>query len=773
MSLKIWLPLTGDLHNQGCSNITPTNVGATINSGGKIGSCYNFAGSGQRIKMTNPITNGINSFSICTWFYMTAASEAVWGARTSGSGAGLLCFMYADRILFDDGARYTCSYNVNNLLNAWHHITCIKTPTQKLIYIDGILVGTQNTTTVTANIKSELTIGNDSYEKYTGNDLIGKLNDFRVYDHSLTPVEVKEISQGLVLHYKFDDSIGFTDLITRGIQPNIYNNHNNTNMPSTLVANGFYNGDTIWRETCTPTDNSLNSIKTALSSHGIYKWSRTFSANTKYVFWIYYKPISHADTRCGGTASNIGGWTEIPPVEVGGGWYRVGQYRNGTVTSDKTDNIFVSFKVPSATTGTPIIIDWASPHLLAGTTEIPPNDFFISQITDSSGYGHHGTNYGAIISATNSARQSNCLYLPNGNTDYIYTDAGVGNPSDAITMNIWFKSSNKSPGTSYHHCFNGLTSWCYIEMAVHKNGYLRCGLYINGTRYVANTSNTNLLDGNWHMLTMTYNGSQVLRYVDGVLRTEASQNATGAIDRPNDRFVFGRGASTGYYCKEAYLSDARIYATALSARDIITLYQVGARIDNVGNLHIYEINENGSNKLKNTGVFYNYASEPYMQLSDGSYWKLLLFHQVDNGNNLFTSSNATYNNGFGLYSRLRDIDKYTYDNKYEFYVIQDGAQHRWTQTNAPMTTTSVAGFTAISGSPGGGICKCKGNTVLAASNTTSNWWRACGCWTKYQGGIPGFNSAVCKGSMALYVRISAITFQIETQNNNAKEFIEI
>jgi len=42
------------------------------------------------------------------------------------------------------------------------------------------------------------------------------------------------------------------------------------------------------------------------------------------VFWIYYKPISHFDTRCGGTASNIGGWTEIPPVEVGGGWYRVG-----------------------------------------------------------------------------------------------------------------------------------------------------------------------------------------------------------------------------------------------------------------------------------------------------------------------------------------------------------------------------------------------------------------------------------------------------------------
>jgi hypothetical protein len=85
-------------------------------------------------------------------------------------------------------------------------------------------------------------------------------------------------------------------------------------------------------------------------------------------------------------------------------------------------------------------------------------------------------------------------------------------------------------------------------------------------------------------------------------------------------------------------------------------------------------------------------------LADGSKWQLLLYHYVDNGNNLFTSANATYCNDFGLFSRLAWINNFTYDSKYEFYIIQDGVEHRWTQTSAP-TATSPAGLTVITGNP--------------------------------------------------------------------------
>ena len=155
------------------------------------------------------------------------------------------------------------------------------------------------------------------------------------------------------------------------------------------------------------------------------------------------------DIRVGGTASNIGRWTEIPPVAVGNGWYRVGQYRDGTVTEDKTDSIFTSFYTPSAESGIPITIDWASPHLLANTTVIPPYDYSTSKVQDSSGYGYDGTVVGTPTLNNNSARYSISTYLDTGVNTRIVTPILNFDPR-AVTLSIWFRSTNTSPTGGYH-----------------------------------------------------------------------------------------------------------------------------------------------------------------------------------------------------------------------------------------------------------------------------------------------------------------------------------
>ena len=52
MSLLVWLPLNGNLNNQGLSDLVFTNNNTstlTTNSSGKIGSCYQRATSSNRL----------------------------------------------------------------------------------------------------------------------------------------------------------------------------------------------------------------------------------------------------------------------------------------------------------------------------------------------------------------------------------------------------------------------------------------------------------------------------------------------------------------------------------------------------------------------------------------------------------------------------------------------------------------------------------------------------------------------------------------------------
>jgi hypothetical protein len=103
-------------------------------------------------------------------------------------------------------------------------------------------------------------------------------------------------------------------------------------------------------------------------------------------------------------------------------------------------------------------------------------------------------------------------------------------------------------------------------MSIYKTGYLRGGLVVAGSRKVDNCTSTKLIDGNWHMCSMTYDGSTIKRYVDGVM--EKSTSVTGALVTSSS-FVLGHyGSNTSYCSKETYTSDVRLYVTALSAADI-------------------------------------------------------------------------------------------------------------------------------------------------------------------------------------------------------------
>lgn len=46
---------------------------------------------------------------------------------------------------------------------------------------------------------------------------------------------------------------------------------------------------------------------------------------------------------------------------------------------------------------------------------------------------------------------------------------------------------------------------------------------------------------------------------------------------------------------------------------------------------------------------------------------------------------------------------------------------------------------------------------MVANASKGNWWGATGCWTAYQGGIPGYPNNVCTtGNIRIFVRINNI-----------------
>lgn len=102
--------------------------------------------------------------------------------------------------------------------NTWSHITITYDGSTITSYLNGVKKATRSGALAAVNkVAGEFRLGRDN--RTTDTALNGKLNDFRVYNHCLSPAEVHEISQGLVLHYKLDN-------ITNGIVDSSGYGHN-------------------------------------------------------------------------------------------------------------------------------------------------------------------------------------------------------------------------------------------------------------------------------------------------------------------------------------------------------------------------------------------------------------------------------------------------------------------------------------------------------------------------------------------------------------------
>lgn len=598
MALQIWLPLISDLKNQGLANSTSFGTTTAFATSGKIGSKSLYSNA-QKTATFAELAN-LTNFSFAYWIKIDSSIaiaswadiiglECVAGSSTTIIRDEFTSTVGCHQILM--GKDSTVGSNTNTYYgtgatatgakDVWTHYVIIKNNTNTYVYTNGILTNTLT------NTNFEISPQKLTGKIYLGNtgSTAAQVNDFRIYDHCLSPMEVKQLAQGLVLHYPLDRGgwgqenlyTGSRDFSGTWVNGSAWSTSTETYEGFTVKQKSTVWGGLAQNVTCSSGDVFTVSFYAKVTSGGnILSIHRSSLGN-----------VTTGLTILGGNFSSSTNW--VNTGEDGTQWKRYW----ATVRIDSSDITYLQWRIENSVADKTLYV--CGMKLEKGSIATPwcPNssDTFATTMGlngtteyDCSGYCNNGTRVGTLTYTSNTPKYMVSTHTTNGNTGRINSPS-LSFPSNAVTLNVWFRSTNTSPTGDYHMVIDSVANRQWYEMAVHKSGYFRAGLFVNGTRYADNGTSTTILNGNWHMLTLTYDGITIKRYVDAVMEKSTAITASSGLSTPTAITIGRDGPSNSYGCVDADISDVRIYATALSADDVKSLYQNSAYIDSSGNVY--------------------------------------------------------------------------------------------------------------------------------------------------------------------------------------------
>ena len=207
MSLQVWLPLNGDLHNQGIlGNLNFTKIGesGTIidTNEGKIGKAKEFSAAGLRAPLSYTLGSQL-SFS-CWIYYNSFQTNNEWILELGDTSSGYANALFGiastpTKLVVCVGGAYDSATVHDFVINTWYHLAFTYDGTTWKIYKNGQLIRNfdKNISSITSS--SNITIASNVASSAT--KLNGRLNDIRIYNNCLSQQQIKEISKGLILHY--------------------------------------------------------------------------------------------------------------------------------------------------------------------------------------------------------------------------------------------------------------------------------------------------------------------------------------------------------------------------------------------------------------------------------------------------------------------------------------------------------------------------------------------------------------------------------------------
>lgn len=546
MALQVWLPLnkSGADKNQGLANINITST-ATYNTSGKLGGSYYFSGSSNRISFPSQswmTPNDTNSISIAMWVKADSFSYII-AANTFECSLSSSSFMFR----LGNGSLNTFMIGTSGITfttGTWYHLCGTWNAENKklAVYVNGELIN-EGTSALTSynNISSTINL------VYNGS---WNINDFRFYDHCLSPKEIKEISKGLVLHYPLNDAY---------VQ-------NTTNLNKSIGTSwGHWGINTI-------TSNSFISPEGTLGSHvncssftdgGVSVSHSSFSVkpDTTYVIsakmkvtgsthrnLFYWREYNSSNTQL----SENGKWSTTNVIEYGNGY----KLYYGVITTASTASS-VTLQSYFYGVGEHWIYDiqveegqYPTPFAGYNTSRIA------TTVYDCSGYQNNGTISGSLSCSEDSPRYNKSCKFGSG---IIGTTSGF---ASAQSYTFWANVIDKTAQTVF---VDGASKLGFGMFST----YFICS---SAGKTSAKYSTANLTIG-WHHFAVVND----LLYIDGVLQEKPSGTDTWVYS--GSMLEIGNRSNGNSYPWKGQISDFRVYATALSEEDIKELYNTSCIIN--------------------------------------------------------------------------------------------------------------------------------------------------------------------------------------------------
>lgn len=609
MALQVWLPLMGDVHNQGLYPLEFNNTNAQVSASGCLGSCYSFTattgtGINAAIASNDFLTRFIDShsFSFCCWFKTTANTSTPIAHITYG----LRFFVGTSTTFSMYNSTRTVSVNANTATNdgKWHHYTATYDllANKLAIYIDGVL---KNTTSYTAGATyihswtNNFYIGRDPNNSTAnaGYFFQGNIQDVRFYDHSLSTKEVKEISKGLAIHYKLNEQYvgNITNMLTPG---GTYG----TTTGSTWTGH-YYVGtveDAVGPVPFTRMNKLAITVSGTTTGGGASLARQTnipVQPSTQYTYSTYVKPsdnfaythpnfLYRYEYDSAGTKTIEQGINNISKREyVGDGWYRIWNTFTTQATTAKMHVYFYTYP------GKTMTYYLGGCQLELGDTlhVYTEGTYSNSMMPDSSGYIRNGEHFSGTVIPVKTEGLGRNEYAVENIDGYIGKATVNMPPMEKVTFAWW----------ANYKVFGAQTSGLFSTSNVdgHPTDYNTTACNMRDSYFdMCNTagsckrlSATGIELNKWHHYCITYDGATEKFYVDGVEKSSIAQ--TWALKDWKYLYIsYSRAGGVIRMCRGA-VSDFRVYCTALSADDVKELYDTAASVDNNGNFYCYELKE--------------------------------------------------------------------------------------------------------------------------------------------------------------------------------------